>query len=209
MNVYFIYAEIPRRDYENTLKYLLSDQHDFRSKGDCMRGLYAITNNKKFLKGFFNIRGGNEMYTTVKRDLEDDDWDMIRDQYSDLVLRKSHFEERIEEKMKRIVTKNEETTVHYDGRAYMTEFGPSMYANVDYELFNDSIINALDIIGYTADYDVNHSNDDERVERAFFQESYALTPLGNKRIDINTETNMLLYLYRVMFVGASKEGDDE
>ena len=90
----------------------------------------------------------------------------------------------------------------------MTEFGPSIYATVDYEIFNDSIINALDIIGYTSEYDINHSNDDERIERANFQESFNLTPLGNKRIDIHTEANMLLYLYRVMFVGGMKEGDD-
>ena len=208
MNVYFIYAEIPRYDYDERLKFLLSDQHDFRAKGNYMRGLYAITNNKKFLKEFFNLRGGNEMYTTIKRDLDEDDWDMIRNQYSDLILRKSHFGDRKNKKMELIVTKDEETTVQYDGRAYMIEFGPSIYANIDYRIFNDSIMNALDIIGYTSDYDINHSNDDERIENANFQESFLLTPLGHKRIDINTETNMLLYLYRVMFVGASKEGDD-
>ena len=54
MNVYFIYAKIPRYDYDETLKFLLSNQHDFRAKGNYMRGLYAITNNKKFLKEFFN-----------------------------------------------------------------------------------------------------------------------------------------------------------
>ena len=210
MNVFFIYANIPREAYDKTLKFLLSHQYDFRSKDGMMRGLYAITNNKKYMKEFFDLRGGNEIYTVVKKEVDKEEWkEIITDRYSDLILKKSKYQSDDESHIELIVTSNEETTTKYDGEAYLSEFGPRQYADVDYMLFNNTIINALDFLGYTTFFDMSsHSLDPSRREAASYNMDFRQTVYGHDLPDFTNDMNILLFLYRVMFVGyQKKEGE--
>ena len=213
MNVYFIYASIPREAYEKTLKYLLSHQYDFRAKGNEMRGLYAVTNNKKLMKEFFDLRGGNEMYTCVKKEMDKGEWkELSHFRFSDLLLRHSKYKSSDGEEVDLVVTVNEETTTKVDGEAYLSEFGPRQYAKIDYMIFSDSIIKALDCLGYTLYFDtsVHGSYDDERSSHADYNKSYNMTPYGRVLPDFGNEMNLLLFLYRVMFIGdEAKEVDKE
>lgn len=213
MTVYFIYANVPREVYDKTLKFLLSRQHDFRSKGNMMRGLYAITNKKKLVKEFFEFRDNKEIYTLVEKEMDKSDWQMIsKDRYHDLVLKKSCFiDEDSGEYVDLVVTHNEAISSQFDGEAYLSEFGPCQYATIDYMIFSKSVIAALDTLGYTTFFDIStRSIDPDRKNAAEYNLQFHQTSLGRKMINFSAnQANTLLYLYREMFVGVPRKEDDE
>lgn len=210
MIVYFIYANIPREVYDKTLKFLLSHQYDFRAKGNMMRGLYAITNKKKYVKEFFNIRSGREMYTLVEKEMSKEDWNTLsEDRFHDLLLKESRFISDGRDFIDMVVTFNEEVTTKEDGSAYISEFGPRQFVDIDYMIFSKALINALDVLGYTTYFDTSSSSfDPERKEAARYNLDFGQTSLGREMPGFTTadnEINILLYLYRAMFLGIEKK----
>lgn len=206
MKIFYIYAKIPRLLFDERLKYLLSTQHTFHCKKGYMCGLYAFTNSKKIMKKFLEFRDP-EVYSVIKDDIDDDEYQNIHLNKSDLELRYSDFTLNEKEKIEMVVTKNEETIIKFDGKEYINAYGPSSYVKTNFYIFNDKIINALDGLGYTKSYIDQFGSDDE-VDYMYYNESFGLSPLMNDHMNSKyNELNLLLYLYRYFFIGSDIKGD--
>ena len=206
MKIFYIYAKIPRLLFDERIRYLLSNQHNFHCKKGYMCGLYAFTNNKKLLKKFLEFRDP-DVYSVIKDNIDDDDYKDIHVNKGDLELRYSDFSLNNKENIEMVVTKNEETIIKYDGQEYINAYGPSSYVKTNFYIFNDKIISALDNLGYTKSYIDQFGTDDE-VDYMYYNESFNLSPLLNKHIKSKyNEINLLLYLYRYFFIGSDIKGD--
>lgn len=209
MKVYFIYATIPREVYDEKIKFLLGHEYDFRVKKDKMYGLYAFTKSKKLLNDFLYVRNKKNLYTVIKAEVDEYDYEHYRDERSNLKLQRSSFETLEGETMEIVVTKNEEYIIKYDKEEYMHEFGFKPYRDLNYVIFNKKLQNSLDKLGYVKLYDTFYGNEED-LGYVGYQESFNLTPLGNDIIPLYSEVNVLLYLFRFMFMGEEtlKVGDD-
>lgn len=206
MKLYAIYVKIPRIIYDDKIKYILSKQSDFRCKKGYMQGLYAFTINKKLFKEFMGLRGSGNQYIVIKENISEEIYNKYHHDFSDLELRKCTFTSDSGD-VELVVTKNEETSIKFDGEMLLNEYGPATYATTPYEIFNSDIINALDDLLYVSNH-ISLFGDESEQDHLSFQESYNLSALGRKPIYTNTnEVNLLLYLYRFFFIGSDIEGD--
>ena len=204
--IYYIYAIIPEQIYYSKIRYIIPNQHDYRLKHNSMYGLYAWTTSKKITKEFFEVRN-KSIYTLIKGDMIDkEDYKRMKEKYGELELdyRKYYYDGNtpIEEDSITIVsTKNEyiQSTEYVAENLY--EFGPKSDINIHYSIFKDKIIKALDLLGYTTDYDIEYGEDSD-ADCASYNLSFGLTKYGNKDITKNVnQMNILLFLFRFLFYG--------
>lgn len=204
--IYFIYAIIPEKIYNEKIKYIISNIHDFRWKHGNMYGLYAWSTSKKIIKEFFEVRE-KSMYTLVKKDIYDEEEiEKMRKTYTELELkRRQYYFDKTQDKKESLLivsTKNEfvQSTEFYEENLY--EFGPPIEKIANYSVFKDKIIKALDKIGYVGAYDQLYGTESD-VDLCLYNKGFGLTKYGYKDISLNgyNQMNVLLYLFRYFFYG--------
>ena len=116
-----------------------------------------------------------------------------------------------------VCTKEEYNEAFSNGSAFMYEF-LIRTMEIDYNIFNDDVIQALDMLGYCKEYDtmqyqVGPTDDDdydpdERFESVYYNRSFGLSPLGNyNTIDLyNNKAGIFFNLYYEMIVGYQEGG---
>lgn len=209
--IYFIYAAIPEKVF-NTVKYMLHNADTYRWKSGKMFGLYAWTTSKAIATEFFEIRNKN-VYTLIKKDIDEDEYKHIKDQFNVLKLdhRRYYFthEREKENSIEIVSTKNEFVCTTMDAEEYLFEFGPPINESIPYQIFNDKVMYALDLLGYTKNYDLKYA-DETQVDFTNNQLSYGLTVLGTTdKIRYDNEMNILLFLFRYFFYGDKQEDEKE
>ena len=204
--IYYIYAIIPENIYDKKVRYIIPNQHDYKLKHNAMYGLYAWSTSKKIVKEFFEVRN-KSVYTLIKKDIYDkEDYKLIKEKYGDLELdyRKFYYNNDSpdeEESITIVSTKNEyvQSTEYISENLY--EFGPKADIAIHYSIFKDKIIKALDLLGYTTDYDIEYGNDSD-ADYASYNLSFGLTKYGNRNVTGNVnQMNILLFLFRYLFYG--------
>lgn len=208
--VYFIYVSIPERIF-NKVKYMLGNTEGYRWKRDKMFGLYAWTTNKAIASEFFEVRN-KDIYTLVKKEIDEDELKHIKDMYYTLKLDHRIYyldkSESIDKSVEIVSTKNEYVCVTEEAEEYMWEFGPQISENVPYEIFNDKVLNALDTVGYCKGYDLRFAKD-EQMESTSYNLSFGLTPLGNRdSFRYDNKMNVLIYLFNYFFYGDKHEDEE-
>lgn len=204
--VYFIYVAIPEEIF-NTIKYILDKSDNYRWKKSKMFGLYAWSTNKSIVKEFFQVRN-KDIYTIVKKEIDDFEYKNFKDIYNTLKLdRRLYYFDRSEKKERSIEivsTKNEYIASTMNAEENLWEFGPPIEQSVPYTIFNNDIIYALDYLGYTKEYDLRYAAEDT-IDFNSYNESFGLTPLGNRnKMIYENQMNILLYLFRFFFYGDKK-----
>ena len=214
--IYYLYAKIPENIYNKKVKYLISNNHDFRWKHSYMYGLYAWTTSKKILKEFIEVRE-NSIYTLVKNDILDkEEYNRIKDRYSDLELKsyRYYYNNSLkldDESIMIVSTKNEYVHSTEFNEEFIYQFGPQVSDTFPYYIFKDKIIDALDRIGYVSKYDIELGSEDDS-NFANYNLGFNMTKYGHKnKVVYNNDMNNLLYLYRYFFYGndINIRGDEE
>lgn len=210
--MYFIYIIIPRNIYDSKIKFLLSQQYDFRCKHvDKMYGLYAISDSKKLVEEFFDIRGNYGQYLLVDKKVDDKDMvKELKDIKSDLFLKKVVLTDSDGNDTEMVVTKNEYSIIEYDGSQYVAEFGPDAHATYDYKIFNDKIQKSLSKLNYTVAYDTLHCKDLNRMECADYNYGFYSDNSDEESRVGYSDLSTLIYLFNYMFLGSNEikgEGD--
>lgn len=212
MTVYFIYAKIPSKIYDERIKFIISNVYDYRFRNGYMYGLYAWTKKKKIYKEFIELRNNGNIYTVIKKDdIDDDQFKEIKDTYFQLELKSYRYFHKTESSedednssrfMEVVSTKNEYNICTNEFSEYINEFGPKVKDGYpDYLMFSPDVIEALDIIGYTTDYDITQTTG-ARKEKAIENFQEGKTVLGRDLfVTGENELTNLLFLFYFMFFG--------
>lgn len=208
MKIYMVYANISKYDYDKSMRFLLPPQHVYEYADGVYHGLYAWTTKKSIIKQFEEERNMS-VFEIKKGNIDEDDFERFKLDMAELKLDDRLYSIPLTkgvEVVHFVTTKNEFVQVNDYGRENLYYIRPQV--NEDYEIFNEELINALDIINYTAIYDLNYLAADDRfpdfedrMELANYNASFNLTPLGNKYIEVENNTVvMLLYLFSSLFI---------
>lgn len=202
--VYLIYASIPELIF-NKVKYLMGTSGNyFKWKNHNMYGLYAWSDDIKLVKEFTDLRY-QEIYNIVKKKFEPDEFKRFKKAHKLDKLGLYKFKINNNEKIDIVCTNNEHYVSTEEYESYMPEFGTIVYKEVPFSIFNDKIINALDILGYVANYTRTYSDDEEYdaiISCIDHNESYGLTYFGNKiAIDFHNEVGNFVLLYKFFLIG--------
>lgn len=206
--VYLINAMIPREIYDTGIKYLLPSNSDFRVNGNTVSGIYAWTDSKKFLEDFLEARDSS-VYKVVPIKFDDkDEFKTFKFNNKDAMLMYKSFNSECElgksNKIDILVTFNEYIQSTDYGSENMFEFGFSGINLTNYHIFKEKLIESLDILNYTVEYD-KHNDDDSIRESNDYNMSFGITSLGHRiKFDVNNEVNVLLHLFRYFFSGVEK-----
>lgn len=205
--VYFIYVSIPEKIFNKT-KYLLGNIEGYRWKRDKMFGLYAWSTNKEIVSEFFEVRN-KDIYTLVKKDVDDDELDLIKDRFNNLKLDHRVYyldkSEKLDKSVEIVSTKNEFVSSTIDSEENLWEFGPPIEQDVPYTMFNDKVLSALDLLGYCKGYELRYADGDQR-DFAEYNLGFGLTPLGNKdKASYDNQMNILIYLFSYFFYGENRK----
>jgi len=219
--VYLIYVTLPSSIYDSRIKYLMDSRYNtFRYKNDYVTGLYAWTNKKDMLKKFISTRA--DIFNITKEEMSDKNYKGYKKDYSDLRLEERRFFTDISfretyskyiddnpkpnEYMDVVTTKFEFRASTIELSENMMSFGPASFLSYDYKIFNEKIINALDVLQYNSLYDTyipTNPESDEMLERKTicdYNESFNITSLGNDRFTFDSdEYTALLYLFGYLF----------
>ena len=106
----------------------------------------------------------------------------ILDKKSDLALGYHRFSSQINDKVKEVdvlTTVNEYNTVEYNSDEYLYDFGPS--ADINYNIFNDDIIDALSALGYVSNYILHHGSD-ENMDLLLYNDSFGIDINGKNKV---------------------------
>lgn len=212
MKIYMIYAKLNPNDYKKLYDLLpLKNNIIYEQKGDKYVFLYAWTNKKSLLEKFKEERN-MDRFKVVKTEIDDDDYNRFRVDMSDIMLDDREYIIPCLKSQDKIVhfitTKNEyvEATDNAEENFYYHKDKLKMKLE-DYELFNDEIIKALDILNYTFIFDAYYLEDipeidiSDRIEMVSFQAGYNLTPYGNRICEFyRNSASMLLFLFSPLFI---------
>ena len=213
MKVYGIYAIIPTEVFESRMFKFVYDKHKFSlsKNGNYYYGLYAWTTKKKVVKEFLDIRN-KDMYKVkeLKIDKEDEkdfelDYKFEELSYYNYIAGNEEYEV--------LTTLNEFTESCDNISENLNDLLYDILTNevADYDILNQDLIDALDIIGYTSYYDIECGGnpdlvtDEEAITRrefAEYHESFRQTVFGRNYVDFTkNEFAALLYIYEPMFMG--------
>ena len=219
-NLYMIYIIVPSDVFNSRIKYLIDSRYStFKYKDGFITGLYAWSTNKKLVKKFIESRA--DVFKVKKKEMSDASYKKYKKNYFDLRLedrryfadvsiRDNDVEKVVESDlyMDVISTKFEFIAATYEISENMASFGPASYLSYDYKIFNDLIIEALDVLQYTLLYDTfvpTNPESDEMLERedvAHYNSGFNLTPYSNIMLDFTSnECVALLYLFSYTFFG--------
>lgn len=200
-SIYLIYISIDESTF-NIFKYVLPNVHDYKWIDDKFYGLYAWTNGKSKLTDFMEVRD-NKVFNVSKKELDEDEYDLFKDHFHLLELKRYNYKTNDKKDMEVVSTKNEMIEIFSNGKENYMEFGPTVDDSFNYRIFKKDLINALDILGYTSIYDLNYGSMEEN-DLASYNGSYGLGPVGNMILAQPSELNLLIYLFYYTFYGKKR-----
>lgn len=226
MKVYLIYLTVPVYIFNIRLKYLIDsvDKVDYKIKDDNVIILYAWTPKKKYVKRFLEERC-KDVFTVKTQQIDyDDEYEEFKERHNDAKL----YEEQIAlfpsyDRYERdagievpdknnfasmLITKFEVKNFDTFRSENMAEFGPQINADINYDLFNNEIINALTILGYVTLYDSSFTQyfPESDIAISKYERAMAVENLINTGKDqitglMKTEYIVFIYLYIYTFTG--------
>lgn len=212
--VYMIYARLPRRVYKNILWVLpVSSDTQFIQYDNYHIGLYGWTTKKEYAKRFFDERKECKYYILKVKSVDNDIIDELKNKNSADKLSEYSFDTgdfNAISAVKMIATKNEYDQIVDDPSIYNFEDITDIHQLSEYYWFNDELINALDMIGYTTEHDIMGGDPDywtedeqyEMMENASNNLSYLLTVNGNSYYGIyENKFALLLLIFHDLFLG--------
>ena len=225
--VYLIYVKIPTYIYLDRLCHLVTNNDfRFRQKGKYILGLYAWTDDKKLLKEFMETRYAPifKVKKTRKDNLEDilpkdisitlklEEHNYFHD--SDFDPEFSNVDDTISDIVKSrseliVSTREEYNNCAWSLSENMLEYGPAKYIvrENDYTIFNDELIDALDILGYISNYDLLYANASNMYDVNDYNRSFGTSYRGHNitnNILCNMHNNQyygFIYLYSYLIFG--------
>lgn len=212
--IYLIYAKIPDPLYQMLSFYIRYIEKTFTiSVDNKWLGLYAWTTSKKKLKIFKETRKKAKVYIYKEKMIEKDYLKKFSEENKDSKLGNYEYIQSYSLACLppiNVITTLEEYNIATDNDIiyeFLVENSVFQNYNVDYMIFRTDIINALDILNYTTEYDLfwgGESEDDgeDRTETANYLMSYNQTPFGNKYIGIyDNEFASLMMVFSSLFLG--------
>lgn len=208
MKIYLIYAAIDSEDFLTRMCHLVPDKNIYKLNDDETKfiGLYAFTNKKNVMKEFIKSRNHAD-YIVNREELDDDSYESFKVNNIQLHLDYYKFGDTT-----MVATKNEYVQITDYLSENMYEF--IQCATVDYYIFNNDIMDALDKISYTTAYDttlVSGENDfyNDRLSQADNNASYGLTVNGQPLHLFEDNVEMcFLYIFKPMFSSSIKKDGD-
>lgn len=227
MKIYLVYAKIP--DYlkgwaEDTIE---DFNFNYHSQDDSCNyvGLYAWTIREKEFNEFKETRSSDFFVYKESKITKDElksfrkvmpDREMLRHSFAIVVggKAKEYKDKKTKHGITMVLVSDEfnKLTLAHDGYIAETYYEMTTRALEDYYLFNEDIKLALDVIGYTTDYDITFAGDDYlfddeersyRNECASYNLSYQLSSYnGNPYINLMAnEFNSFTILYAPLIFG--------
>ena len=206
--VYIIYASIPNRLWEAKLKYLINESSyvlsgkEYNYDGNNRTFLYAWTTKEKYLNAFkyFRENALKNIYKIEAAEMDKLEYSQFVERYENERLRYIEIPTNDNEMFgtndftKILCTLNEANYTIYEGHVYLYEYFSDII-EVDYSIFNNKYINALDCLSYCDEFNILRYNNalsyDEselyssRYEMSEYNHSFNLTGFGNhKMIDL-------------------------
>lgn len=207
--VYFIYATIPLKIFEQRIKYLIDNNaiHRYQRTEENMYGLYAWTTSKKKMESFMDTRD-NDIYVVKKKDIDKEkELKNLKREIGNLEL--DYYLYQTDNDGGEICitsTKDEFIACTEYTEENFWSFCIDGKIEKNYEHFNKELQIALDLLGYTYYYHMNVSDDKDMMEMASYNAGYGKTVLGyDKLLKKFDEANLLLFLFDYMFFGDTKK----
>ena len=235
--VYLIYAKIPSLLFDNKLHGFVYDSSKYKLSNGYYIGLYAWTTNKILLDTFIDFRkGANKIYKLVTKEFDKNDFVMFRKEnfheelsYYRFSSESSYYEvddfntgfepskkeseEEINEffadnknHFRIVCTKCEYVKIAEDSAQYLADY-LSQIINVEYSIFKNKYIVALDSMGYVDEfnrihYDTDDALYDDRGASTDYNNSYDLSFYGNHMVDVyKNQIALFINIYYEMIVG--------
>lgn len=210
--VYMIYARLPNAVYKN-IEWVLPTDNNYVQYGNYRLGLYAWTTKKEYADKFLNERKECKFYILKVKTVDDSVINELKDTKSFDKLSEYSFDTgdyNNLQSIKMIATKNEYDQIVDDPSIYYFTDITNIHQLSEYYWFNDELISALDLIGYTTEHDINGSDPDywteeeqsEMMELASNNLSYLLTVKGNNYCDFcANKFALLLFIFHDLFLG--------
>ena len=199
--IYAIYLFMDKESYETKMKYLLGMNHipfdGIPLSDSLVSGLYGWTDSTKLKDEFLSYRNP-EFYRVVTLEPDNRLFHEITIHAEYKINRYPYTtisKENGIEDMEIASTKYEYVNVTSYGMENKVAFVDDeiISENVDYMMFNDEIMKALDIIGYTFHYDMNYGNE-ERRNNADYSQSYNVSPLGYPNMNSGFLNEVMLFI---------------
>lgn len=225
--IYLVYIILPYKVYDSRIRYFMDSKYNtFRHKDGYVKGLYAWCTKKSILKKFLNTRA--DIFKVKKKEISDKAYNKYKKDYSDLKLdeRRFYVDTSLREVYSKyfieddkheipddiysdvVTTKFEFNSAVIELSENMISFGPASHLSYDYKIFNDRIIEALDILQYNTLYDLylpTNPESDEMIDRnnvADYNLSFRRTSRGHLTKSFDEDEFVgLLYLFSYTFFG--------
>lgn len=234
--VYLIYAKIPSLLFDNKIHLFVRDSSEFKLSKNHYIGLYAWTKNKELLNTFLDFRkDAKDIYNVIEREFDKDDYKHFKKVHSaeelmyyrfktcksyDMdhfdygwVPKKSDSDQEKDEffnesdNVGRIVCTTTEYNETMDyGEQFFFEY-LSQIMKVDYLIFKDEYIWALDRIGYCDAFNlVNNDSEDPfysaRSETSEYNNNFGLTYYGNPAFNLwDNKLALFINIFYEMIIG--------
>lgn len=190
------------------LKYL---PKKYNSKGDKWIYLYAITDNKKYAEYFENMYDMN-LFTRIKKEMEDDEWKIFKKENSLCLLECINFDTKkvgMCTNLKELIcTRNEfnEISDSFD-ILFINKLAQTVYSAPDYSFLKQKYIDLLDSLLYCTYNRIYSENTPDIInENVQYNYSFGLTAEDNRAGDICCRP---VELYLKIFSLLLKKGSDE
>lgn len=201
-DVYIIYAGIPNYLWEIKMKYIIDESRyitsgkEYDYDGKKRYFIYAWTSNKKYLNEFKYFRNNafKTIYKIKKVKMDKVEYSQFKYKYKDEKLEYREIPSNDNEYygtndyVKVLCTDNESMYTIDEGHVYLYNY-LSEIIGVNYTVFDEKYINALDSLGYCDEYNIikfDCSDDpdiySENYELSTFNASFELTGLGNHKL---------------------------
>lgn len=224
MKIYLVYAKIPRYLKNYAIDIIDNFTSYVNDANGNYVGLYAWTTKKKYFKAFKETRS-KDFFLYREKNIPSDDIEYFRKELTTLELINHSFaivvggkgieykDKKSGKGLKMILVYNEYDKIitSHDGNVPLSWYNMTTAASEDYYPLKNTIIEALDIIGYNSEYDMLYGGDDgvfldeeieSRREYAYYQLSYQLTISGNSYINLMAnEFNTFMFLYEPFIFG--------
>lgn len=216
MIIYKVYVSIPSEKVKFELKSLLPDEGsylEYDSASDRFYGLYGWTNDENIMSEFKDQRKDCKYYRYIQTKISSDEYEIYKNQYKlwRIKLHKLRVDIDGIKSVRVPTTLFEKSISEDDDSIYPFLLDSGKYFIVDYFPFNDEIIDALDILNYTTEYDAYIGGDpqafdehecDERIELALYNMGYGLTVNNNKYFNIfHNKLNIFMLIYKDFLYG--------
>lgn len=208
MKVYVVYAKIPSTIFTNEIINLVSNKDKFIKEDDSDNfiGIYAWSKNENYVNEFLKYRKHCKFYIKKKMKIDKYEFDEFKKIYEDDKLKYYKYERGDYNSLPPVEimsTRNEYETVTNGEPMQIFERQFNGYFTVDYIIFKNKIIDALDELCYTSYYDMvfggnydwsDEEDIDHRIEYASYNASYNLTVNGKRFFDFDQNEFMIFIM---------------